>query len=87
MLSNKNKTYTPRFRAITDKYDLNLNKQWNIRPVFHHLGRHTNAYHDFMLGQINAIDGIANGDTGIFLVYFNALSDYVVAHPGIMYLK
>ena len=85
MLTNKNKSYTPKFREITDKYNLNLNKEWNIFEVEKHLGRHTSAYHEFMLARLKVIDLKANGDINVFMRDFNRLANYVMNNPEILY--
>ncbi len=85
IISNKNKTYTPKFKEVTDRYGLNLNKDWNIRTVTNHLGRHTKNYHDFILDNLKRIDSLANGDLGVFRSGFDELADYVVSNTHIMY--
>ena len=85
-LSNKNKKYTPQFEAITNKYGLDLNKSWNIRPLTGHRGRHTNAYHEYMLDQIRSIDAIANGDKAQFLSSFNKIIDLISNNPAMAYM-
>ncbi len=87
MLSNKNKTYTKKFKSITDKYGLKLNSKDNVFEMKDHLGRHTIAYHEFMLQKIKSFDVIANGNRDIFMKYFKKLTDYVQAHPNVMYMK
>ena len=85
MLTNVNKTYTPKFKAITDKYGLNLNKKSNIFEMDNHLGRHTTNYHEFMLKELQRIDNYANGDLSSFMQGFENLARYVKYNPGIMY--
>lgn len=85
MLTNKNSNYTPRFQEVTDKYGLSLNGKWNIQNVGNHMGRHTSAYHEFMLKQITSIDVVARGDIDRFLFFFDKLSTYVVNHPEVLY--
>jgi len=85
VLSNKNKIYTPQFEKITNNYGLKLNNDWNIITVTDHLGRHTNNYHDFVLGQLQQIDNYANGDLEKFQIAFKELSDYVAKNRYIMY--
>ncbi len=51
--SNKNKKYTPLFEQIANKFDLDLNKDWNIiEDMSNHHGRHKNKYHEFVLSQM-----------------------------------
>jgi RHS repeat-associated protein len=85
--SNKNKTYSPKFKDVADKYDLNLNKGWNVRALEGHRGRHTNAYHEFMLQMLYEIDKIAGGDPEAFLHGINILIDYVEINSWITYAR
>ncbi len=85
-LSNKNKTYTPKFKEVTNKYDLNLNGKWNIKNLENHMGRHTDNYHKYMLKQIQNFDEIANGNKEVFLNLFEGLKDVVSTNQWIMYM-
>ncbi len=85
-LSNKNKTYTPKFKEVTNKYDLNLNGNWNIRNLENHIGRHTNNYHEYMLKQVQFFDKIANGNKDVFLNLFEGLKDVISANQCMMYM-
>ena len=85
-LSNKNKKYTPQFKEVTNKYDLNLNKNWNIRKLENHMGRHTNNYHEYMLKQIQSFDKVANGNREIFLNLFDGLKDFISINQRILYM-
>lgn len=85
IMTNKNKTYTPEFDGIVQKYGLKLNQSWNVRTVSNHVGRHTSSYHDFILQRVKSIDVVAAGNKDVFLKHFGKLADYVVSHPGIMY--
>ena len=85
-LSNKNKRYTPQFKEITDQYGLNLNSGWNIRPLSGHRGRHTNAYHEYMLEAIKKIHETAKGNKAIFIDAFNEIIDTVITNPRIPYM-
>ena len=90
IMSDKNKTYTPEFKKIADKYGLKLNgkvngKKWNVFEVQNHSGRHTTEYHEFILKRVRSIDVVAGGNQDVFLKHFNNLANYVVNHPGILY--
>ena len=85
-LSNKNKTYTPKFKEVTNKYDLNSNGRWNIQNLENHVGRHTNNYHEYMLKQIQSFDKIANGNKDIFLNLFDGLKTVVSTNQWMMYM-
>lgn len=84
MLSNKNKKYTPKFKEVTDKYNLDLNGKWNIQEMAHR-GRHATEYHDYMLDGIREIDKVARGDTNTFIQLFDKLKQTVIDNPDILY--
>ena len=85
-LSNKNKTYTPKFKEVTNKYNLNLNGKWNVQNLENHIGRHTNNYHEYMLQQIQSFDKIANGNKDVFMSLFDGLKDVISANQWMMYM-
>ena len=62
VLSDKNTTYTPQYKEITDRYNYSLDHESNLVSLSGHRGRHTNVYHEFMLFALNEIDAIAMGD-------------------------
>lgn len=68
--TNKNKTYSPLMEKITNKYNLDLNDDWNIGRM-PHIGRHPNYYHQWVLEQMIEIDKIPEMNTGRFLYEFN----------------
>lgn len=68
--TNKNRQYTPQMKKITDRYDLDLNGDWNIEQM-PHLGRHPNAYHDWVLYKMNLIDQMPNMNQQKFILEFN----------------
>lgn len=70
--SNKNKTYTPQFEEIRNKYGLELDNEWN-KDLFPYQGRHPNAYHDYILNSIRQFDEIVQGNREIFLELFENL--------------
>lgn len=71
--TNKSKVFTPQMEGIAKQFGLDLNGAWN-KGAMPHLGRHPNAYHNFVLrGMRNAANG-AGGNQGTFLNLFN---DYV----------
>ncbi|SHH28624.1 DNRLRE domain-containing protein [Clostridium grantii] len=84
--TNKNKLFTPQFKKIVGKYGLNLNGDWN-KALMPHQGRHTNAYHNYILKEIKRIHSIAKGDKTKFLKLFNRLKQDVINDPNILYKK
>ena len=55
--TNKNKRFTPEMGKITNKYGLKLDESWN-KEMLPHLGRHPNAYHEWVLEQMKQIDAM-----------------------------
>ena len=86
-LSNKNSTYTPQYEEVTDRYYAELDQSWNTEYMSGHRGRHTNAYHNFMLQMLCEIDNVAQGDPRLFYEGFSILKDYVLQNPWITYAK
>lgn len=87
LYSNKNKTYTPKFKAITDKYGVSLNGSDNIVLLPGHKGRHTNAYHELMLLSLEQIDAIAAGNVAVFLEGLGIMRDFLKDNPWLPYGK
>lgn len=83
-LTNKNKKWTPEFKKVTDKYNLDLNGKWNIQEMAHR-GRHATEYHKAMLEQVQQIDKIANGNKDIFLKLFDGLKQKIIDTPESLY--
>ena len=84
-LSDKNSTYTSQFEDILKKYDLSLDDDWN-KELLPHQGRHPNAYHDFVLEQMQAADDVALGDEDIFLDLFQEnVKNPVIDNPDMLY--
>ena len=85
--SNKNKTYTPQFKEIFDRYNMSLNAEENIIPLEGHSGRHTNAYHNFILMSLSELDAIARGNSQLFYEGFMLIVDFVRDNPWLPYAK
>lgn len=85
--TDKSKTYTQSFKDITDKYELNLDADWN-KELLPHQGRHPNAYHDFVLDEMKNIDNVAQGNKDIFLdLYESEIKSIVRENPDMLYSK
>ena len=82
-LTNKNSHYTGKFRDIVSKYGLDLNKEWNIEEM-PHLGRHPNAYHEYMLKHLEKIDKEANLNVDKFMKLFEKLKDVIKDNPAML---
>lgn len=87
LYSNKNKTYTPRYQAVMNRYGVLLSDSENIVPLRGHSGRHTNAYHEFMLNALYYIDNMAGGNVRIFKEGLGIMRDFLVNNPGLPYAK
>jgi hypothetical protein len=87
IFSDKNKTYTPQYKEIADRYNFSLSQKENIIELISHKGRHTNAYHSFMLESLKALDTYAAGDSAEFLRGIAAIAELIVEKPWIPYTK
>lgn len=81
--TDKSKKFTPEFKKITDKYNLNLDDDWN-KVELPHKGRHPNNYHDFILDSTKTLDKAANGATDMFLKGFNKIKEQVKNTPEML---
>ena len=86
IISNKNKTYTPLFEKILEPFNLDLNDPWNIIPLQDHSGRHTNAYHKYILKEIASIASNSS-NTSDFLRGFQVLYNALENNPRLPYMK
>ena len=82
--TNKNKTYTPQFEEIANKYGLNLDSEWN-KDLLPHQGRHPNVYHDYVLDSMKQFDEIAQGNRDVFLKLYENMKRNVQANPDMLY--
>ena len=87
IFSNKNKKYTPQYKEIADRYNYSLSQQENIVALEGHHGRHSNAYHNYMLQCLKALDIYAAGDSAEFLRGIAAIADLIIEKPWIPYAK
>lgn len=87
IFSNKNKTFTPQYKEIADRYNYSLSQQENIIELEGHHGRHSNAYHKYMLQSLKALDIYAAGDSAEFLRGVAAIADLIIEKPWIPYAK
>ena len=81
--SNKSSKYTPQFQKIADKYGLDLNEKWN-KDFLEHIGRHPNAYHDYVLDNMKNYDEIAQGDREIFLKLYDNMKKVIKENPNML---
>ncbi len=79
-----NKKWSDEYRKITDLYDLDLRKAWNVHRM-PHLGRHPDAYHRWVLDNLNTIHKEAKLDKTKFMeLYHEHLVNPVKANPDML---
>jgi len=82
--TNKSKTFTPQMSQIADEFGLSLNAAWN-KQALPHLGRHPNAYHNFVLDGMQKARAGAGGSQAEFLNLFNQyVKQPVIQNPGLL---
>lgn len=82
--TNKNKTFTPKMAGIANEFGLGLNGAWN-KQALPHLGRHPNAYHNFVLDGMQKASAGAGGSQSEFLNLFNQyVIQPVIQNPGLL---
>jgi hypothetical protein len=82
--TNKSKKYTHQMEAITKKYGLDLDEDWN-KELLPHQGRHPNDYHEYVLDNLNTFDMLAKGDKDKFLKLYEQLKKEVRENPDMLY--
>ena len=87
LLSNKNLKYTPQYEDIVKRYKMRLDDERNIVELQNHKGRHTNAYHDYMLQMLNELDSYADGNIELFYEGFDILKQFILDNPELPYAK
>ncbi len=86
ILSNKNSKYTPQFEKIVSEYGLDLDDDWNIIELPNHHGRHTSAYHEYVLEQTKNIASNSK-TTDQFLAGFQTVVETIKKNPRMPYWK
>lgn len=81
--SNKNSRYTKQFEEIIDKYDLNLDGEWN-KIIIPHKGRHPREYHEYVLGEMLMIDAQSSSKEEFLTTYTDRLSKELLNNPEII---
>ena len=82
--TDKNKTYTQQFKDIASNYGLDLDGDCN-KESLPHQGRHPNAYHEYILDNMQKFDKIANGDKKKFLELFDKMKQSIIKNPSMLY--
>mgnify|MGYP000994994098 CR=1 FL=1 len=68
---------------ILHQYGLDLDDEWN-KELVPHQGRHPNAYHDWMLEELQSIDKVTNGNRDAFLRMFEDVKKTVRDNPDML---
>ena len=87
LLSDKHQAYTPQYKEITDRYNFALTQQENVVSLPGHQGRHTKAYHGFILCCLEELNSIANGDSVIFVEGIRLLGEFIQENYWIPYAR
>ena len=87
IISDKSNTYKPQYKEVTDRYNYSLHQRENIIPLENHKGRHTNAYHNFILTGLYALDRYADGDPTLFICGMEAIAEYIREKPWLPYAR
>ena len=67
--TNKHSLFTPQMNEIADQFGLKLDEAWN-KAKLPHLGRHPNAYHNFVLSGMKKAAAEAGGSRAKLLELF-----------------
>jgi RHS repeat-associated protein len=82
--TNKHSVFTKQMAGIADEFGLSLNGAWN-KQALPHLGRHPNAYHNFVLDGMQKARAGAGGSQAEFLNLFNQyVKQPVIQNPGLL---
>ena len=85
--TDKHSKYSPEFKKIVKKYDLDLNGKWN-KDLLPHKGRHTEEYHKFVQKGMEQAQKEAGDDKEKFLELFNKyVKEPIRKNPDLMYKK
>ena len=87
IFSDKSKVYTPQFKEIADRYDMALNSEENRVSLPGHHGRHTTAYHEFMLCTIISLDYLSAGSKALFYKGMEIIAEFIANNPVLQYSK
>lgn len=81
---NNGAGHTPQMQSIADRYGLDLDGSWN-QELMAHLGRHPNAYHEFVLDGMRTAAREAGTDRTKFLELFDQyVKQPVIDNPGLL---
>ncbi|WP_428232814.1 AHH domain-containing protein [Flavobacterium sp.] len=82
--TNKHSKYSKQMAKIIEQYNLKLSGSWN-KGALPHLGRHPNAYHDFVLESMQKASMEAGNDKAKFLKLFDQyVKQPVIENPNLL---
>jgi len=82
--TNKNSVWTSKMADIAKQYGLDLNGAWN-KAAMSHLGRHPNAYYNFVYQNMQRAASEAGGNQAKFLQLFDQyVKQPVLQNPGLL---
>lgn len=82
--TNKHSIYTKQMDEIAQKFNLDLDGEWN-KQLLEHLGRHPNKYHEFVLDGMQQAASEAGKDVNKFLKLFDQyVKQPVIENPELL---
>jgi hypothetical protein len=82
--TNKHSTWTPKMEQIAKQFGLNLDDAWN-KAALPHLGRHPEAYHQFVYEGMRRAALEANGNATKFIELFdNYVKQPIIQNPSLL---
>ena len=86
IISNRRK-HPVYIQEILTRYNYDLNHPSNIVPLEGHRGRHSNAYHEYIYGEILSLDTYSEGNLNYFIEGMYELGKFIKKHPQLPYAK
>ncbi len=82
--TNKNSKFTQQMEDIAEKFGLKLDEAWN-KELMPHLGRHPDAYHDFVQqGMQDAAVGAGTSQAKFLELFNQYVKTPVIENPGML---
>jgi len=86
--TNKSKKYSPKMKEIAEHYGLDLDGDWNGKPLPGHAGRHASKYHQWTTQKMLEAMEEAGDDVGTFTRLFTEkVIDPVMKNPDMLRKK
>jgi hypothetical protein len=82
--TNKHSAWTPKMQSIAREFHLDLDGAWN-KAMLPHLGRHPNAYHQFVYDGMMKASAGAKGRQDLFLKLFDQyVKQPILKNPNLL---